>query len=149
VTRYLFATVPAAAHVNPGLPIARELVARGHEVGWLTGQAFRATVEQAGARFEPLVHAHDPERRNLVERFPDRAVIEGLAGIRFGIRHVLLDEISAQVRDLHRVLARSPADVVVADAGFMGVAALPERGGPPWATIGPITSRRRGAAAAH
>ena len=30
--RFLFATTPLPGHVNPGLPIARALVERGHEV---------------------------------------------------------------------------------------------------------------------
>jgi UDP:flavonoid glycosyltransferase YjiC (YdhE family) len=34
--------MPVAGHVNPGLPIARALVGRGHEVVWYTGQHFRA-----------------------------------------------------------------------------------------------------------
>lgn len=38
--------------------------------------------------------------------------------------------------DLQRVLERLPADVVVADQGFLGAPVLHELGGPPWATIG-------------
>ena len=58
--RYLFATVPAAGHVHPAVPVARELLARGHEVRWLTGTAFRSLVESTGAAFEPLVETYDP-----------------------------------------------------------------------------------------
>ena len=34
MSRFLISTVPVAGHVNPGLPIARVLVERGHEVRW-------------------------------------------------------------------------------------------------------------------
>lgn len=34
MSRFLFAPMPFTGHVNPGLPIARELVARGHDVRW-------------------------------------------------------------------------------------------------------------------
>lgn len=32
MARFLIATIPFTGHVNPALPIARELVARGHDV---------------------------------------------------------------------------------------------------------------------
>ncbi|HVQ92794.1 MAG TPA: glycosyltransferase [Mycobacteriales bacterium] len=35
MSRYLIITLPLAGHVNPTIGIARELVARGHEVAWV------------------------------------------------------------------------------------------------------------------
>ncbi len=32
--RFLIGTIPLVGHVNPALPIARQLVNRGHEVWW-------------------------------------------------------------------------------------------------------------------
>ena len=135
--KYLFATVPAAGHVHPAVPIARELVSRGHEVRWLTGRGFRDVVESTGAAFEPLLSSHDPaDGLGFTERFPDRVGLEGLAGIRFDIKHLFLDEIPGQVDDLRRILTSYEAAAVVADAGFMGASVHHELGGPPWATIG-------------
>ena len=134
--RYLFATVPAAGHVHPAVPVARELLARGHEVRWLTGTAFRSLVESTGAAFEPLVETYDPaDGSTITERFPERAGLTGLAGIKFDIKHVFIDQIPAQAADLRRVLATYDADVVVADTGFMGASVQHELGGPRWASI--------------
>jgi UDP:flavonoid glycosyltransferase YjiC (YdhE family) len=38
MTRFLFATMPAAGHVAPLVPVAHELAARGHSVAWYTGR---------------------------------------------------------------------------------------------------------------
>lgn len=38
MSRFLICTLPMPGHVNPGLPIARALTNRGHEVVWYTGQ---------------------------------------------------------------------------------------------------------------
>ena len=135
--RFLFATVPAAGHVNPAVPVARALVSRGHEVRWLTGSAFAELVGSTGAQFEPLVEASDPASGStFTERFPEREGLSGLAGIKFDLKHVFLDEIPGQVADLQRVLATEPADAVVSDAGFMGASVQHELDGTPWASIG-------------
>ena len=34
MSRFLFVVPPMAGHVNPTLPVGRELAARGHEVAW-------------------------------------------------------------------------------------------------------------------
>ncbi|MFC4562178.1 macrolide family glycosyltransferase [Nocardiopsis mangrovi] len=44
-----FATLPAHGHINPTLPLVRELVRRGHRVGYAVNEAFHPTVESAGA----------------------------------------------------------------------------------------------------
>lgn len=49
-----FLIAPMHGHVNPTLPVARELVARGHQVTyWLTAQ-FRDAVEATGACFQEI-----------------------------------------------------------------------------------------------
>jgi UDP:flavonoid glycosyltransferase YjiC (YdhE family) len=50
MARILFTANPASGHIRPGLPIARELVARGHEVAWYTSERFADLVERTGAR---------------------------------------------------------------------------------------------------
>ena len=42
--RYLFAPIPVTGHVNPGLPIARELVRRGHDVRWYSTPRFKRAI---------------------------------------------------------------------------------------------------------
>jgi hypothetical protein len=65
LTRFLIATMPAAGHVGPLVPIASELLARGHSADWYTGTGYRAKVEATGATFHPHVHAPDRDVARL------------------------------------------------------------------------------------
>lgn len=51
--RIVLTGTPAAGHVNPSLPLVRELVRRDVEVTYYTDADFRAVVEGAGARWCP------------------------------------------------------------------------------------------------
>jgi MGT family glycosyltransferase len=143
--RALIATVPETGHVNPALPVARELSRRGHEVRWYTGRNHRAAIEATGAAFDPIDAAHDPADRPFQERLPARAGLDGLAALRFDLKHLFFDEVPLQLEDLRRILARFPADVVLADTAFLAAPVLHEQGGPPFATLGisvlPVPSR--------
>jgi MGT family glycosyltransferase len=52
--RFLVLPVPAPGHLNPMLPVATTLVARGHEVTIAATGPFRAAVEETGATFVAL-----------------------------------------------------------------------------------------------
>jgi UDP:flavonoid glycosyltransferase YjiC (YdhE family) len=54
MARFLIATIPLVGHVNPALPIARQLVERGHEVWWYSGKTLQSKIEATGARFLPI-----------------------------------------------------------------------------------------------
>jgi MGT family glycosyltransferase len=49
----VFAEMPAYGHVNPSLPVVRELVRRGEQVIYYNTKEFRPQIEQAGATFHP------------------------------------------------------------------------------------------------
>ena len=53
MARFLIATMPFVGHVNPGLPVARRLIERGHEVRWYTGRRYRERVEATSAARVP------------------------------------------------------------------------------------------------
>ncbi|MBJ8348773.1 glycosyltransferase [Antrihabitans sp. YC2-6] len=143
--RVLIASTPIAGHVNPALPIARALIERGHSVRWYTGQLHRKAVEATGATFEPIVEATDPLGATPDSLFPERVGLTRLAGLKFDLKHLFLDEVPGQLRDLQRIAAESPVDVVLADPGLMAAALLHELGGPKFVTYGisilPIPSR--------
>ena len=42
-----FCSIPAHGHVNPTLPVVRELVRRGHSVRYYEVEPFRAGIEAA------------------------------------------------------------------------------------------------------
>jgi UDP:flavonoid glycosyltransferase YjiC (YdhE family) len=143
MARFLVGTMAAHGHVNPGLPIARKLVERGHEVWWYTGKSFQPAIEATGARYLPMKTAPDHRDRS---RFSEEAVkaifrdgegLTGLARIKWEIKLVFYDPIPGQVHDLEEVLREFPADVLLADPTFGGASCIHERGGPPWAAYGP------------
>ncbi|MFD7453216.1 macrolide family glycosyltransferase [Kitasatospora sp. NPDC059827] len=53
----LMVSVPAHGHVNPGLAVIAELVARGHRVSYVNDPSFREVVESTGAVFVPYPSA--------------------------------------------------------------------------------------------
>lgn len=51
--RILMVNVPYSGHVNPTLPLTRELVQRGHQVTYVNAEEFREKIEKTGAEFVP------------------------------------------------------------------------------------------------
>jgi len=130
MARILMATVSAAGHVAPGLGIARALVRRGHEVVWYTGRRYQASVEAAGARFVPMRAAREIDDGDLDGELPGRAAQKGgLAQLKFDMKHLFIEPISAQFEDLERILAEQDFDGFVSDVGFVALRLLCEREG--------------------
>src|SRR5919198_5012024 len=117
MNRVLIATMPAAGHVGPLLPLARELVRRGHVVAWYTGAEYRDKVEAAGAVFFPHVHAPERDMAQMDAEFPERARLKGLAKFKFDVREVFIAAVPGQVADLEALLGEARADVIVAQPG--------------------------------
>ncbi|SDM42501.1 macrolide family glycosyltransferase [Allokutzneria albata] len=53
MSRIALAGMPAAGHVNPSVPLVRELVDRGVAVTYYSSEEFREVVERTGAEFRP------------------------------------------------------------------------------------------------
>ena len=51
--RILMVNVPYSGHVNPTLPLTRELVQQGHQVTYVNAEEFREKIEKTGAEFVP------------------------------------------------------------------------------------------------
>lgn len=47
----LMVNVPYSGHVNPTLPLAKELVKRGHQVTYINAEEFRDKIQKPGAEF--------------------------------------------------------------------------------------------------
>ncbi len=124
MAKFLFASVPLTGHINPGLPIVRELVNRGHEVGWYTGKYFQEEVEARGARFFPRKAARDFNALYIDDEFPEKKGLNGLASLKFDVKHLFLDSIPGHLADLNEILNHFPADAVVSDAAFFGMEIL-------------------------
>ena len=133
--RYLFAPMPFTGHVNPGLPIARELVRRGHDVRWYSSARFRRAIESIGARWIPLRHALLVDEEHLDTIWPDRPA-EGIAQMQHDIKNIFIEFIRGAVVDLEAELRKHPADVLVADNASAVVEAVHQKLGIPWAVYG-------------
>ena len=49
----LMVNEPFSGHVNPTLPLAKELVARGHNVSYILTNEWKERIEATGANFIP------------------------------------------------------------------------------------------------
>jgi len=148
------AATPALGHVAPLRALAAHLVRRGHPVTFLTGRAFKSSIEATGARFVPFRGRADFDASEP-GAFPGRAAVPaGPQQIDFDIRHIFADPVPdqhAQLQELLREADRArPGDpvVVIHDTVFMGLwpVLLGASGLRPAATIGigvtplPLTS---------
>lgn len=120
----LVCSSPLVGHVTPMLPVAAGLVARGHDVRFLTGQRYKDDVTKNGATFIPLPTEADFDDRNLDEAFPGRAGLKGPKGIRFDIKEIFMRPGQAQYAAVRAALKERPADAVLAESLFMGAALL-------------------------
>jgi MGT family glycosyltransferase len=59
---FVFVSAPGHGHVNPTLPLVRELVRRGHRVSYPVAEPFRAAVTGAGAEFIEVAPWDRPQR---------------------------------------------------------------------------------------
>jgi MGT family glycosyltransferase len=135
MTRFLFASMPAAGHIGPLVPLAIELIARGHSIAWYTGDEYRDKVEATGAKFYPHVHAPDRDVSELDAEFPERAKLKGLAKFKFDMREVFIAAVPGQVADLEAMLEDVRPDIIVAEPGMAAAArVIEQRHGIPWAT---------------
>lgn len=147
MTRFLIATIPAAGHVNPALPIARQLVEYGNEVWWYTGKGFQEKVEATGAHHVPIKMGLDFTDMSTIPQawLERRDALKGVAQFKFYLKHGFIDAGVTQLQDLTEVLREFPAEVLLCDVFFLGVSWLHEKTGLPWAAFGmsalPFSSR--------
>ena len=134
MARYLFAPMPLTGHVNPGLPIARELVRRGHDVRWYSTPRFKRAIEAVGARYVPFRNAMQLDEEH-VDAFVDRPA-EGIRQLQYDIKNIFVEFIRGALRDLEAELRREPADVIVGDNCAAVTEAVHQKLGIPWAVYG-------------
>src|SRR5271170_4912519 len=110
----LFASTPATGHINPLLAITRVLLAEGHEITFLTGSAFRARIENSGAKFVSLQGNADFDGQNVLSVAPElKHIPPGLEWFRVAIRRFFLDRLAAQHQSLLHAAQECRADAIV------------------------------------
>jgi MGT family glycosyltransferase len=144
VARILFAANPVSGHVRPGLPIARELVARGHEVAWYTSARFADLVERTGARHVGFTAGLEYDEADLDAAFPERSSVKpGIPQLKFDIRSLFIDPVVGHLEDLRALASVEPFDAIVVESVGLAGAFLAEELGLPWAVYGitPLTAK--------
>jgi MGT family glycosyltransferase len=135
MSRFLFAPLPFTGHVNPGLPIAKELVKRGNDVRWYSTPRFRKAIEAAGARYVPFREAMQLDEATLDSMFAGRPK-EGIRQLQYDIRNIFIAAIPGMLRDLEAELRREPADCIAGDNAAAVVEAVHMKLGIKWAVWG-------------
>ena len=105
MARIVILSVPAYGHVNPVLPIAQELVRRGHDVTVFNAAQFEPLIAATGATFAPY-----PPVLTLADFA--RALKDGdlVAWL-----HLLLQASGPLLGATYRVLRDSPPDLILFD----------------------------------
>jgi MGT family glycosyltransferase len=120
--KVLIASTPATGHLNPLLAIGRFLIAEGHEVVALSGNALRQRIEATGAKFRPFPPGADFDLQDIVSVVPElKNIPPGPEWLRVGMERIFVDTIPAQHRGIQQVLRAFPADVIIGDDMIFGV----------------------------
>jgi MGT family glycosyltransferase len=141
MTRVLITTQPMAGHIRPGLALARELVAAGHDVVWYTGRKYRSLVAATGARFVPYAEHLDWDDADLLNGDGHGDAKPGLRALERSIIEVFIDPLPSHAADLEPLFDSFQPDVVVAEQGFMAGPAVAEQRGIPRVvfTVSPLS----------
>jgi len=113
LTRIIVAATSIYGHVAPMLAVSRDLVARGHDVTFVTGTAYREAVEATGASFAPVAGAADIDMEVEAGRPERRALPPGVEQFAYDMRVLFADAIPEQFKVLDRLISEADEPVVV------------------------------------
>ncbi|TDN90874.1 nucleotide disphospho-sugar-binding domain-containing protein [Microbacterium sp. BK668] len=133
--RFMITAMPFTGHVVPLLAVASALRARGHDVRFYTGSAFRERVEASGATLVPWRAAPDFDENDLPATFPRLVGKKGLGQLLINVADLFMGTAPQQVEDLEAEWTRDPWDVLAADEVSIGSVLAAERLGFAWATV--------------
>jgi MGT family glycosyltransferase len=120
--KILLASTPATGHLNPLLATGHILIAEGHEVVGLSGNAFRKRIESIGAGFRPLPEGADFDLSDIISVAPElKDIPPGPKWRRTAMERIFVDTIPAQHRGLRQALRDFPADIIIGDDMIFGL----------------------------
>lgn len=76
MAKILMVNVPYAGHTNPTLPLAKELVRRGHLVFYVNAEEFREKIEKTGSKFVPYKNYPEKPTENQKKTMCFRAAYD-------------------------------------------------------------------------
>jgi MGT family glycosyltransferase len=131
--RFLIVVPPLAGHVNPTVPLGRELADRGHAVAWAGHTDVLAERLPEGAELLPVAETVPPEVAEAVA-FHTTNGTRGPAGFMASWQEFVLPVARQMLGGLDRCVDAFGPDVLVVDQQALAGAAVAERRGLPWAT---------------
>jgi MGT family glycosyltransferase len=131
MSRILFTTMPMAGHLRPGLPIAKQLVADGHEVAWYSGAKYADLIARSGARVYTMSPTVDFDDAAVDEQVQGGTRKPGLATLKQALLDLFIAPIPDWVAEVDTVMGEFQPDVVVCEQGFLAGALAGERRGIP------------------
>jgi len=124
MSRLLLLSSPIGGHVAPMLSAATSLVARGHEVVFLTGARFADAVAATGAEHVALPPEADYDDRDLDASFPQRRALKGMAQLKSDLINTFIDPLPHQYRAVCELIDTRGIDVIVSEAAAIGAVPL-------------------------
>jgi UDP:flavonoid glycosyltransferase YjiC (YdhE family) len=106
------------------LSAAAGLIARGHEVVFLTGARFADAVAATGAEHVALPPEADYDDRDLDASFPQRSALKGMAQLKSDLINTFIDPLPHQYRAVCELLDTREIDVIVSEAAAIGAVPL-------------------------
>jgi MGT family glycosyltransferase len=130
MSRFLFVVPPMAGHVNPTLPVGRELAARGHEVAWAGPEEVVAELLPPDAAFVrvPLAPA---VRDHIAARADD---LRGAAALKHLVGEFLVPLAQCMVPGVEAAVESFRPDALIVDQQALAGVAVALARGLPWAT---------------
>lgn len=110
MSKILYFSIPAHGHVNPALPVVRELVRRGERVLFYNTEEFRPQSERAGAIFRAY-----PDSRLTASQIAGRLQDGNLAGVSVLFLHTTEDLLPFTMKEV----AQEEPDLIMFDQSAM------------------------------
>lgn len=117
--KLLVATVPLAGHVAPMAMVAQVLVARGHELHWSCGPAYRDRIEATGAHFHASAWT-EPKPRGW-----------GLGKVQNQVIDMFVAPMRMQLAELEAI----GGDAILSDNAHLGAMLYAEKRAARWAQL--------------
>lgn len=136
MARFLFVVPPMVGHVNPTVPVGRELIARGHSVVWTGPSEVVASVLPPDLPFRPMDLSPDLTA-SIRDRAPDR---RGVNALRHLIAEFLLPLAEDMLPGVEAAVAEVDPDVMLIDQQALAGTAVAVQRGIPWATSATTTA---------
>lgn len=135
MARFAFIVPPLTGHVNPTLSVGTALLARGHEVAWISLD--QSLIVPAGGELLLISYTAEDIEEQETERYLDiitKKIVYGVESIKFLYEDVLIPLNRHSYKGIVRNLERYVPDLVITDHEFFAGAIAAVNCGIPYVT---------------